>query len=263
MDTTISINHNFIVYKHTNKINNKVYIGITGNSTQKRWKNGYGYSESHHPHFYSAIQKYGWDNFTHEIIADNLTEEEALLLEEKLIREYDATNREKGYNTELSGIKGHYKHTEETKKKISETQKGEKGHMWGKHLTEETKRKMSEKLSGEKHPMYGKHHTEETKEKLRKANSGKNSPLYGTHLTEEAKNHLSEIKKGENNYNYGKHLSEDTKEKISQKLKGITPWNKGKKCPNNKTNKGYHWYNDGIKNVLLKECPEGYKKGRI
>lgn len=47
---------------HKNKINNKVYIGQTHQTLKERWgKNGSGYRTS--PHFYHAIQKYGWDNF--------------------------------------------------------------------------------------------------------------------------------------------------------------------------------------------------------
>ena len=48
----------FLVYSHTNKINNKVYIGITSQAPEKRWgKNGRNYAES--IKFYNAIKKYG------------------------------------------------------------------------------------------------------------------------------------------------------------------------------------------------------------
>ena len=71
----------FCVYKHTSP-NGKSYIGITSmNPPEKRWKNGKGYS--HNKYFTNAINKYGWDNFTHEIIENNLTEEEAKVLESK------------------------------------------------------------------------------------------------------------------------------------------------------------------------------------
>ena len=62
------------VYTHTNNINGKKYVGITCNKPERRWRNGKGYILQQ---FYNAIQKYGWDNFTHEILFNNLTEKEA------------------------------------------------------------------------------------------------------------------------------------------------------------------------------------------
>lgn len=68
----------FIVYKHTNLINHKIYIGITvhGENPNIRWQNGRGYSENEK--FFSDIIKYGWNNFSHEILAKNLNERQAL-----------------------------------------------------------------------------------------------------------------------------------------------------------------------------------------
>lgn len=64
----------YTVYQHKNKINGKVYIGITKQAPEERWNNGKKYKSS--PHFYAAIQKYGWDNFEHNILFQNLTKEE-------------------------------------------------------------------------------------------------------------------------------------------------------------------------------------------
>ena len=50
--------NNFYVYIHTNKINNKKYIGITCQNPSKRWRNGNGYKNGY---FAKAIKKYGWD----------------------------------------------------------------------------------------------------------------------------------------------------------------------------------------------------------
>ena len=60
-----------------------------------------------------------------------------------------------------------------TLKHKSESHKGEKNHMFGKHHSEEHKKKLSERNSGEGNPMYGKHHSEETKKKLREINNKK------------------------------------------------------------------------------------------
>ena len=62
------------VYKHTSP-SGKVYIGITKQKPEKRWGNGKNYAQNEY--FFAAILKYGWGNFTHEIIADGLTREEA------------------------------------------------------------------------------------------------------------------------------------------------------------------------------------------
>ena len=91
------------VYIHKNKINDKVYIGITGQKNVKdRWKKGNGYKGQ--VQFYNAIQKYGWDNFTHKVLYDNLTKEEACEKEKELIKEYDSINPLYGYNLEKGGI---------------------------------------------------------------------------------------------------------------------------------------------------------------
>lgn len=90
----------FIVYIHTNSINNKKYVGITSTNPKKRWKYGYGYELQ--PKFYNAIKKYGWSNFTHEIVAGGLTKAEACSLEKRLIAEHDAI--ENGYNVSLGGM---------------------------------------------------------------------------------------------------------------------------------------------------------------
>ena len=57
-------NKNYKIYIHKNKINNKIYVGQTKQSLSRRFRhNGEGYK--HCICFYNAIQKYGWDNFTH------------------------------------------------------------------------------------------------------------------------------------------------------------------------------------------------------
>lgn len=89
-----------IVYKHTCP-NGKVYIGQTSQKPERRWSHGNGYKEN--SYFYRAIQKYGWDNIKHEIIAENLTQEEADSLEIELIERYKATDRNSGYNHHYGG----------------------------------------------------------------------------------------------------------------------------------------------------------------
>lgn len=90
----------FIVYKHTNINNGKAYIGITSTSVKKRWNSGHGYDLQ--PKFRHAIEKHGAKSFRHEILAKNLTKEEACRLEKTFIQKYDTINN--GYNTSLGGM---------------------------------------------------------------------------------------------------------------------------------------------------------------
>lgn len=76
----------FIVYSHVNKINGKVYIGITSQIPQNRWRNGEGYINC--PIFYRAIKKYSWEGFEHNILYQNLSNNEACEIEAELIYYY-------------------------------------------------------------------------------------------------------------------------------------------------------------------------------
>ena len=129
----------YFLYCHTNKLNNKRYYGITCRNPIKRWGcNGYNYKSS--PHFYSAIQKYGWDNFTHEIIYETDNKQEIEYLERFYIEKYKTFISDFGYNIELGGnYKG--KHSKEVCQKISESK-------IGKPRSEETKKKVSDGLKG-------------------------------------------------------------------------------------------------------------------
>lgn len=125
----------------------KRYVGITCNSVDKRWKNGKGYKNNRH--FYNAIKKYGWDNIEHIIIAENLSFDEASLMEKQLIEKYNTIDNHFGYNVCFGGQDGWVgvHHTEEAKRKMSLAKKG-KTYRKGYKLSEETKRKISEKHKG-------------------------------------------------------------------------------------------------------------------
>lgn len=108
----------FTVYVHMLP-NNKVYIGITGRKNlNDRWQNGKAYRNNQH--FTNAINKYGWENITHEILFSGLTKEQAEQKEIELIALYDSTNPAKGYNIAKGGkTNSGFKHTKETKDKIA------------------------------------------------------------------------------------------------------------------------------------------------
>ena len=153
--------NNYKVYVHIAP-NGKRYYGITKQKVEKRWANGKGYKKNEH--FTNAINKYGWDNFEHIVLFDNLTKEEATLMEKCYIVLYDTFKN--GYNQSLGGegMNG-LKHAEEWKQEQSKKMSGENNPMYG----------MSGKLS----PNYGKKHSEETRKKISEAQKGENNPMYG------------------------------------------------------------------------------------
>lgn len=117
---------NYSVYIHTSP-SGKMYVGQTSVEPEKRWNNGKGYLQKkngkyNQPAFARAIQKYGWDNFEHEIIANNLTKAEADNFEKLLINKLDTTNPKFGYNCKEGGSNGSL--SKEMKKKIGKSLKG-------------------------------------------------------------------------------------------------------------------------------------------
>lgn len=94
------------MYVHINKINGKTYVGRTSQNPEDRYGiNGTGYLRQDkysgrylQPLFANAINKYGWDNFYHEVIASNLTEQESINFEKLLINLLHSNKKEFGYN---------------------------------------------------------------------------------------------------------------------------------------------------------------------
>ena len=143
----MSMDRNYKLYVHISP-SSKRYYGITCQSnTNQRWRNGKGYKSNQY--FTKAINKYGWDNFEHIVLFDNLTKEEAKLLEQCYIALYDTTNPEYGYNCTLGGegMNG-YKTSDETKVKLSKAMKN-------RVFTEEHRKKISEAKKGENNYFYG------------------------------------------------------------------------------------------------------------
>ena len=134
---------NYKVYKHTSP-SGKVYIGITQQDVKKRWNYGNGYSRN--LHFFNAIKKYGWKNFEHEILFDNLTHKEACEKEKELIVFYKSNNSNFGYNLDNGGL-CREKHSSQTKNKIRKS-------LQGHNVTLSTKEKMTHiylEAFGERH----------------------------------------------------------------------------------------------------------------
>lgn len=142
----------YIVYRHTSP-SGKVYIGITKHKNpKKRWVRGIGYKR--HGIFWNAVKKYGWDNILHEVLLEDISKSEAIYAEKYLIRWYKMHNLSYNITDGGDGTVGHpawnkgIPCSEETKRKIGNANRGEKGAWWHKEFSEEMKRKISEAKKG-------------------------------------------------------------------------------------------------------------------
>lgn len=168
-----------LIYKITNTINGKIYIGK--HSTKNPCDDYMGSGKA----VQAAIKKYGIDNFTKEIIYYCSSEKEAYQKEAEIVNE-SFVNSKNTYNLISGGIGW-----------SSSDVRGEKNCMYGVHRfgehnpffnkkhTAETRIKMSKNhadFKGANHPQYGKHRSEETKRRISEHHadvSGKNNPYYG------------------------------------------------------------------------------------
>lgn len=114
-----------IVYKITNKINNKIYFGITKCGIKKRWIQHRCNSTRKNYHLYRAIVKHGFENFKIDIIKNCDSDLEMYQLEKDLIKKYKSNNPLYGYNNSTGGESstlGSVRNYEQ-RKKISDYQK--------------------------------------------------------------------------------------------------------------------------------------------
>lgn len=131
------------VYKITNKVTNKIYIGITNQGSGARYRHHWYESRIGEPSpIHRSMAKYGEDNFTLEIIDFANTYDELKEKEKYWIKQYNSTDKSIGYNL-TEGGDGTFgrKHSEDTKEKIRQKALGRK-------VSEETKKKMSETRLG-------------------------------------------------------------------------------------------------------------------
>lgn len=214
--------NNYCIYMHKNKVNGKKYIGQTCQKPEYRWgKEGKRYEQC--PLFYSAIKKYGWDNFEHIIISTGLSAEEANLKEQELIAFYKTTQEEFGYNLQKGGNSRVI--NESTKKKLSFSttnrwkdpefkkyfsdlmkqkwqdpvyrEKVIKAKIGKSHISEEGKKRISEArkkyIAEYGTPTQGKGHSEEAKQKIRESKLGEKNPMYGKTTSDKQKQVTKEI----------------------------------------------------------------------
>jgi len=142
----------FYIYKITNLINGKIYIGQSVNP-QGRWCRHKSDAKlgKNKKHFANAIRKYGVYNFIFEIIVQAKSLEDIDQAEIDCIKQYKASDKNYGYNISLGG-NGKRIVSEQTRKKISEF-------MSGRVPSEENLKRRSKSMIGknvgEKNGMFG------------------------------------------------------------------------------------------------------------
>lgn len=223
-----------VIYKATNLVNEKSYIGQTIVGLEKRRRRHIVEANGKHNNFYfhNALKKYGLENFKWKIIEYCDSKEEMDEMEFHYIKQYNS--RVAGYNLTFGGdgTVG-FKFSAEQKLKLSKIRKGRK-------MTEEARLKLilnHADFSGENNPMYGvtspmkgKHHTVETKLKISNHLKGRkfsdehkrkiSEAHKGKEISKETRKKLSDLFKGEGGPFYGRTHSEETKRKISVATKG-------------------------------------------
>lgn len=182
----------YSIYKATNKINGKSYIGFDSH-WPKRIKQHKFSSKKDRQIFYDAIRKYGWDNFEWQVLYQSKDKdyiwkvmENYFIVEYRTFVGFDDCN---GYNMTLGGDgRNGYHHSDNAKKKLSELSKG-------RIFSEETRKKISKALKGRTGSFKGKTFSEEHKNKISLARIGKKH-------TEETKKKIGDINRG-NTYALG------------------------------------------------------------
>lgn len=197
------------IYKITDNLNNKVYIGQTNNDKQ-RWRQ-HKHLSGKNPvqYIHRAMKKYGIEKFIYQIIDFANNQWQADCLEINYIDQYDSRNVEKGYNLSPGGDK-----------------------VWNRGLPKEQQ------------PMYGKKQSEYQKKKLSEFHTGKkkkphtaewkrnNSLIHSGHLvSEETRKKISEAQIGKivseetrqnmSKARLGKKLSQETRKKMSSTREGM------------------------------------------
>ncbi len=203
----------YIIYKTTNQINGKYYVGQHNTSANDGYL-GSGIVLK------QAIEKYGKENFLRETIefctSANVNEREIYW-----IGSLDATNPKVGYNLDMGGCGSFRTRTQDFKNKISQINKnigkwkGQNNPMFG------------IKRCGKQNPNFGNKWTEDQKQKISAIHKGKKisqeqkekqrQSMLGKIKSEESKIKQSQSMIGKN---IGKIRSKEFKENLSKKLKG-------------------------------------------
>ncbi len=186
-----------LIYKITNMVNGKIYIGKTKCKLSQRWYIHCNLAKrGSNLYLHRAIRKYGLKSFVLEVLDTIGTEYHLSLAERFWIKKYRCNLPKYGYNMTLGGDGGIA--TPETRRRISIARTGT-------HASEETKRKLSQIHKGKPTWIKGKHHSEETRRKISLGGRG-------PRRSKETRLRISLAKRGIPK-------SEETKRKLSLALK--------------------------------------------
>lgn len=240
------------IYRITNNINGKTYIG------QHKYRDENDPMKGYHGGgtlLFRAYKKYGFENFSTEVLYKRIQRKETADSMEIWMIEKERKSNENGcYNiTAGGGGSNGVPRTSETKQKLREVLKG--------------------KMVGPKNPMYGKKHTDDAKKKMSDAVKKRPSNQKGLHRTPEQRKRMSDAHKGhipwnkgkvgsQTAWNKGKHWSEEIRRKISEGEKG---WKHSEETKHkmSEMRKGKKWYNNGIIEIKSLYIPEGFTSGRL
>ena len=200
------------VYKITNTVNGKSYIGISVNEPEKHRIKDHLAGRGNRI-IANAVKKYGKDAFTYEILEANVFDELLPNLEVAYIDKFNSVAPH-GYNLTSGGEKNKIP-SKETLRKLSALNSGKKNPNFGKQHSVSTRLKISNAQRGKKRKPL----TAEHRQKISDSNKGKT-------MSAEARLKISAANKGqrtgENNHNYGKRFSSEHRRKIGESNKGKT-----------------------------------------
>ena len=261
------------IYKITNKVNNKVYIGQTIRTLEERWQQHLAAAKrQENRRLYDSMNHHGYENFIIEPIIE-ASNEELNNLEMYYIAKYQSTDTLYGYNMTAGGgaIAGSLPPEVEAVRaaKISAALSGRK-------QPQELIQKRSDALRGKPRSLESRLKYSEA-QKLRYLRNPI-SHRRGICLSDETKQKLREA-------NLGKKQSDETKAKRKAAISQLKWWNNGTKniraleCPDgfvagrinfklteegqkNSCHKGSRWFTNGLENCMAYSCPNGFWPGR-
>jgi group I intron endonuclease len=186
------------VYKITNMINGKVYIGKTETTLERRWKKHLSDFRKKPYHLYFAMRKYGVENFTIETVQTASSKEQLNGLEQRIIAALKANTPSIGYNMTIGGDGG-AGHTLsiEGRRKVSAARRAS-GTSWskGKSLSDTHRRNIAKALKGN-HNCLGRTVSKATRQKLSNNNA---RAFLGRHHSVEARQRISGAMKRRRQY---------------------------------------------------------------